>query len=46
MNWRELDDKIDDYVIGRRWSEEKYLKVNTKRYEGYRIYKSLNKITI
>jgi hypothetical protein len=23
MNWRELDDKIDDYVIGRRWSEEK-----------------------
>lgn len=22
MNWREFDDKIDDYVIGRRWSED------------------------
>ena len=21
MNWRELDNKIDDYVIGRRWND-------------------------
>tara|TARA_R110000803_G_scaffold69537_1_gene131998 strand:+ start:109 stop:243 length:135 start_codon:yes stop_codon:yes gene_type:complete len=21
MDWRDLDDRIDDYVMGRRWNE-------------------------
>ena len=22
MNWEELDDRIDDYLIGRRWNDQ------------------------
>ena len=43
MSWEELDDKIDDYLIGRRWNEKECW-VESKRITVNELTKIFNEL--